>query len=97
MIETDVLKWYRDTKRELCCRRCGLQHEAVIELHHINPEEKKHTVSHMVHHHFPLSAIKEEFSKTVPLCANCHKIHHYNINHGYTDNRWPHDEGFHVG
>ncbi len=96
MAVPEVLQWYRELKQEVCCRRCGLMHAAVIEFHHINREEKKHTISNMVHHGYPLPEIKEELSKCAALCKNCHSIVHWNQDRGYTDGRWPHDEGFHV-
>lgn len=96
MAVPQVLQWYRQMKQEVCCRRCGLMHAAVIEFHHVNRAEKKHTISHMVHHGYPMDEIKEELTKCAPVCKNCHSIIHYNEEHGYRDARWPHDEGFHA-
>lgn len=96
MAVPEVLKWYREMKREMCCRRCGIMHEALIEFHHVEPKEKKHTISHMVHHGYPMEDIKEELTKTAPVCRNCHSMIHYNLDRGLRDGRWPHEDGFHV-
>lgn len=90
----ETLKWYRELKKEVCCKRCGIMHSAVIEFHHLDPNEKKENISRMVKFGCSISDVKEELTKCEPVCKNCHSIIHYNADHGYTDNRWPYTEGY---
>lgn len=61
------------------CQNCGLQlnsHNAsVFEFHHIDPSEKEFTWTKL--RLFSDSRIQEELSKCKLLCANCHRLAHY--------------------
>jgi acetylornithine/succinyldiaminopimelate/putrescine aminotransferase len=68
-------KWL-EFKSNLSCTVCGISHPAVIDFHH-PPGTKKYGVNELV------SARKfkkayAEVAKCVVLCANCHRIHHFN-------------------
>jgi hypothetical protein len=78
MAVPEVLQWYKTVKSNAKCIVCNLQHPAAIEFHHRDEKEKKHTISHMVFNGFDITAIKEELEKCDPMCANHHRIHHYN-------------------
>ena len=67
---------WRDYKAGLSCLFCGFSHPAVIDFHH--PDSKGETkVSHYVQQGQWKRAY-EEASNCIPLCANCHRILHWN-------------------
>ena len=75
----DVLKWYNETKASACCRECGVRHPAVIEFHHVDPETKEYSISHMVFNGFTMTQVLAEYAKTQPLCKNHHALEHYKL------------------
>jgi len=69
-------KWM-EYKQSMCCTNCGFDHPAAIDFHHVNPSpDDKKLFALLRRNNF--SAALEEVRKCVPLCANCHRIHHYN-------------------
>ena len=61
-------------KSGLSCVHCGFAHPAVIDFHHIGP--KKYSVNELITGgRFKLAY--EEIKQCITLCANCHRIHHY--------------------
>ena len=66
-------------KRTLKCTKCGFDHPAALDFHHTNPAEKENLVSKMVSNG-SYAAAMEEVQKCIVLCANCHRIHHYEEN-----------------
>ena len=63
-------------KATLSCAQCGFMHPAAIDFHHVYPEEKLTSVYKLVNAGHYRQA-HEEIKKCVPLCANCHRIHHH--------------------
>ena len=63
-------------KRTLKCTKCGFDHPAALDFHHTNPAEKENIVSNLVGNGC-FAAAMEEVQKCIVLCANCHRIHHY--------------------
>ena len=55
------------------CAKCGESRLYVVEFHHIDPNEKEHTISQMRN----LDAVREEAKKCICLCANCHAEFHH--------------------
>jgi acetylornithine/succinyldiaminopimelate/putrescine aminotransferase len=73
-------KEWHDFKAGLSCLFCGIQHPAVIDFHH--PDATGDTkVSHYAQRGQWTRAYKEA-EKCQPLCANCHRILHYNEREG---------------
>jgi len=70
-------QWYRELKENAECTECGFKHPAAIEFHHKDPMDKKFAISTMVQNGMDISLIKEELKKCIPLCANHHRIIHY--------------------
>lgn len=69
-------KWM-EFKQSMCCTNCGFDHPAAIDFHHVNPApDDKKLFALLRRNNF--SAALEEVKKCIPLCANCHRIHHYN-------------------
>ena len=63
-------------KRTLKCTKCGFDHIAALDFHHVDPTEKEHNVNRLVSNKSFKKAYAE-IEKCIVLCANCHRIHHY--------------------
>ena len=75
---TGKARW--DTfKRTLKCTKCEQNHPAALDFHHTDPSEKENLVSKLVSNGC-FAAAMEEVQKCIVLCANCHRIHHYEEN-----------------
>jgi len=70
-------KWI-EYKSTLACEVCGASHPAIIDFHH-PPEavEGKKDLNRLVQDNKFRQAY-EEVKRCKVLCANCHRIHHYN-------------------
>lgn len=69
-------KWFMDYKRTLKCNRCGFNHPAALDFHHIDPSTKSFKMSNIAHVESNKAIIMEEISKCEVLCANCHRVEH---------------------
>ncbi len=57
------------------CRRCGWQgNQAALQFHHLNPEEKDFIIGSVANKKWEF--IKQELTKCILLCSNCHAIEH---------------------
>lgn len=65
---------YRKTLR---CLHCGNSDWRVIEFHHRDPSQKERAISDMMG--WSWEKIEKEIAKCDPLCANCHRILHYEL------------------
>jgi len=63
-------------KCTLKCTKCGFDHQAALDFHHEDPTKKEHSVNRLVSDGRFKKAY-EEIKKCIVLCANCHRIHHY--------------------
>lgn len=61
-------------KAQLSCTHCGFAHPAVMDFHHIGP--KKYAVNALIKKS-QYKLAYEEVKQCIPLCANCHRIHHH--------------------
>lgn len=68
-------------KEGLSCEQCGFSHSAAIDFHHLDPSLKEAEVNQLVGNGRYKAAYKE-VEKCIPLCANCHRILHYNRQRG---------------
>lgn len=68
-------KWYL-FKSTLKCTKCGFSHVAALDFHHEDPSTKLGNVHRFISNGQYKKAY-EEIKKCVVLCANCHRIHHY--------------------
>jgi hypothetical protein len=66
-------------KSTLKCTKCEQNHPAALDFHHTDPSEKENLVSKLVSNGC-FAAAMEEVQKCIVLCANCHRIHHYEEN-----------------
>lgn len=73
-----------DIKKKLKCVKCGENHNVVLDFHHKDPNEKDFTISYFMNSKYPneenIKILKEEISKCVVLCANCHRKLHWEQN-----------------
>jgi len=67
---------WRKFKDSLECIKCGQKHPATFDFHHTDRTTKEYSVNTLVKNRAFKKAI-EEVKKCVVLCANCHRIHHY--------------------
>ena len=61
------------------CAHCNKDYPPVcLDLHHVDPAEKDHTVSQILRYKW--ERILAELKKCVVLCANCHRLEHERLN-----------------
>lgn len=73
---------YKKYKESLFCLDCGLSFKNksyLCDFHHLDESTKDITIANRKFQS-PLSFIKKELDKCVPLCANCHRIRHFQNN-----------------
>ncbi len=73
--------WLSDLKAQMGCRRCRLRHPGALDLHHREGESKCFEIGKGVTRR-PKSAVLAEIAKCEALCANCHRILHWEAIHG---------------
>ena len=69
-------KAFQDWKATLSCAQCGFSHVAALDFHHTKAEDKDGIVSDLVRQG-KFKKAKAEAEKCIVLCANCHRVHHY--------------------
>jgi len=74
--DTFKQKW-KEFKATLSCLECGVYHPAVLDFHHIDPEMKNGSV-HTLLRSKSYKKVLEEVEQCLVLCANCHRVYHYN-------------------
>ena len=67
---------FQDWKATLSCAQCGFSHVAALDFHHTDANAKDGIVSELVRSG-KFKKAKAEAEKCIVLCANCHRIHHY--------------------
>jgi hypothetical protein len=67
---------WREYKATLACVKCGQNHPATFDFHHIDSSTKEDSVNRLVKYRAFKRAM-EEVKKCIVLCANCHRIHHH--------------------
>jgi len=68
-------EWYSEYKSNLKCSKCGFSHPAALDFHHTDSSKKDFTLGSKST--FSKKRFLEEVKKCIVLCANCHRIHHY--------------------
>jgi len=63
-------------KQSVKCISCGFAHPAAIDFHHVNPSPQDRKIYELLRCN-NFGGAMEEIKKCVPLCANCHRVHHY--------------------
>ena len=67
-------KWYT-YKSTLKCANCGFSHIAAMDFHHV--DRSNYRSVNKLAQNGNYAAAMEEIKKCIPLCANCHRIHHH--------------------
>jgi hypothetical protein len=62
-------------KSTVKCAHCGFSHPVAIDFHHVDTTNKRSV--NVLAQSGKYKAAMEEIKKCIPLCANCHRIHHY--------------------
>jgi uncharacterized protein YabN with tetrapyrrole methylase and pyrophosphatase domain len=73
----EVWEWYREIKSHNHCAECGEDHPSCLEFHHLERDDKHGNISSMIYEGRTRKEIKEEISKCIILCANCHRKLHW--------------------
>lgn len=69
-------EWFNSLKLGLKCKQCGQDHPATLDFHHEDPNQKNFNLSCFMN--MSKSSILTEIKKCSVLCANCHRILHWN-------------------
>lgn len=64
-------------KATLCCSQCGQNHPATLDFHHVVRHPSNRKINDLIKRCAFDRAMKEIADKCVVLCANCHRIHHW--------------------
>lgn len=74
-------KAWREYKKTLSCARCGACHPAIIDFHHVDREDPDKKKVHQLVKEQKFAQAHEEIKKCLILCANCHRILHWEEKH----------------
>jgi hypothetical protein len=69
-------EWYFNFMKDHSCVRCGVSNPILLDWHHLDPTQKDMNVSEMMNRR-SRKAVLDEIAKCVCLCANCHRLVHY--------------------
>lgn len=69
-----VYEFYRRVKKNQACSKCGDARWYVIDFHHI--ADKDYEIARLARSG-SIKKLKDELRKCIPICANCHREHHY--------------------
>ena len=70
-------------KKTLCCVKCGQNHPATLDFHHVIYDSNNRRLSVLARNN-AYNKVFEEVKKCIVLCANCHRIHHFDERHSKT-------------
>jgi hypothetical protein len=70
-----IRSWFADYKKTLKCEECDNADYRVLEFHHKNVGDKEFNISELGSR--SIENLKKEMKKCEVLCANCHRILHY--------------------
>lgn len=76
-IRKERVEWWNEYRKSFKCQRCENSDFRVLDLHHIDPEQKDMEVSSLVQRGFSKKKILDEVAKCICLCACCHRIIHW--------------------
>ena len=69
-------EWFRQFKATLCCVKCGFSHPGALDFHHREKDTKEFDLG--IFNRKTKKQILAEIEKCDVLCANCHRILHFN-------------------
>jgi hypothetical protein len=73
--ENKRIEFQKKYKNE--CSQCGYNKNSIaLDFHHLDKNKKDFKISE--HYNLPEKDLLKEIKKCIVLCANCHRIEHYN-------------------
>ena len=72
----EKMNYFRKYKAERGCIICGEKDPLVLDFHHREPSDKKHSIMYMISGEYSVSKILEEIKKCDVVCANDHRRIH---------------------
>jgi hypothetical protein len=75
--EQEIREFIRQQKAGLSCSRCGIADIRVLDFHHTNKDEKEISLARVSYQGWSKERILQEKAKCGVLCANCHRILHW--------------------
>ena len=70
-------EWLINYKKNLVCERCGFDNWRCLDFHHKKREEKKGCITKLINDGRAIKSVQQEIRKCEVLCANCHRIEHW--------------------
>jgi hypothetical protein len=67
-------------KLEQGCADCGNKHPAVLDFHHETPRNGGPIIPRLISETVSLQRLMDAIAECTVLCANCHRIRHYEGN-----------------
>lgn len=74
-LKREKRKEWAEFKSTIKCTNCGFSHSAAIDFHHV--DRTNHKSVNLLAQQGKYKEAVEEIKKCIPLCANCHRIVHY--------------------
>jgi len=68
-----------ERKAMLGCERCGIRDVRVLEFHHRDSKTKEFAIADYFYHQYGFERLERELEKCSVLCANCHRILHFEV------------------
>ena len=68
---------FDEYKSTLNCSKCGENHIACLDFHHVDPSKKDFSIYQIKKYAWGKEKIEKELQKCVVLCSNCHRKLHY--------------------
>jgi hypothetical protein len=66
----------------LSCKRCGIDDWRVLDFHYPDRQTKEFSIAKATRRGYNRERILQEIAKCEVLCANCHRILHWEESHG---------------
>lgn len=64
------------------CKRCGINDWRVLDFHHRDKQTKEFSIAKATRSGYSRERILQEIAKCDVLCANCHRLLHWEEKHG---------------
>ena len=75
--EQEIQEFIQQQKVNLSCKHCGNTDIRVLDFHHVDKSSKEITIAKITYRGWSNERILQEIAKCDVLCANCHRILHW--------------------